>query len=99
MAWAWLRRMIDAGEVFAEIDEAAGMVRFLDDPERYDAASVVARIDAQIQASIAVGQRVKDLNQRVWSALAPCIPHKAMQQACRGPTCAALRRCPATSST
>ena len=57
--------MIDEGEVFAQIDEAAGMVRFLDDPERYDAASVVTRIDAQIQASIAVGQRVKDLNKRV----------------------------------
>lgn len=57
--------MIDEGEVFAQIDDVAGMVRFLDDPERYDAASVVTRIDAQIQASIAISQRVKHLNKRV----------------------------------
>ena len=59
------RRMIDAGEVFARVDAGAGMVRFLEDPEGYDSARVVARIDAQIRASMAVAQRVKELNQRV----------------------------------
>jgi hypothetical protein len=95
--------MIDAGEVFAEIDEAAGMVRFLDDPERYDAASVVSRIDAQIQASIAVGQRVKYLNQRVQFPALPCrqLCEQVWRHMQRGPTCAVLQPCrwPATSST
>lgn len=60
-----LCRMIDGGQVFARIDEAAGMVRFLEDPERYDTAKVVQRIDAQIQQSIAISGRLTDINQRV----------------------------------
>ena len=59
------RRMIDAGEVFAWIDEAAGMVRFLEDPERFDTARVVQNIDAQIQRSIAIGACLQDVNDRV----------------------------------
>lgn len=58
-------RMIDGGQVFARIDEAAGMVRFLEDPERYDTAKVVQRIDGQIQQSIAISGRLMDINQRV----------------------------------
>ncbi len=58
-------RMIDGGQVFARIDEAAGMVRFLEDPELYDTANVVQRIDAQIQQSIAISGRLTDVNQRV----------------------------------
>ena len=57
--------MIDAGEVFARIDAGAGMVRFLEDPEGFDSARVVGRIDAQMRAAMAVGQRVKELNQQV----------------------------------
>ena len=60
-----LCRMIDAGQVFAEIDEAAGMVRFLEDPERYDTARVLQRIDEQMQQSIAVTSRLRQVNQRV----------------------------------
>ncbi|EIE27415.1 hypothetical protein COCSUDRAFT_39091 [Coccomyxa subellipsoidea C-169] len=58
-------RMIDGGQVFARIDEAAGMVRFLEDPERYDTARVVQRIDGQIQQSIAISGRLMDINQRI----------------------------------
>lgn len=62
-------RMIDAGQVFAQIDEAAGMVRFLEDPERYDTARVLQRIDEQMQQSIAVSTRLKQVNQRVRSLI------------------------------
>ncbi|CAL8463099.1 g2633 [Coccomyxa elongata] len=58
-------QMIDGGQVFARIDEAAGMVRFLEDPERYDTANVVQRIDAQIQQSIAISGRLTGINQRI----------------------------------
>jgi hypothetical protein len=57
--------MIDAGQVFAQIDEAAGMVRFLEDPERYDTGNMLQRIDEQMQLSIAVTSRLKHVNQKV----------------------------------
>ncbi len=66
-------RMIDGGQVFARIDEAAGMVRFLEDPERYDTARVVQRIDGQIQQSIAISGRLMDINQRVRLASLCCV--------------------------
>ena len=60
-------RMIDAGDIFAEIDGAAGMVRFKDNPERYNTAELVHRVDAQIQKSIALAGRMQALNNAVRS--------------------------------
>ena len=55
------RRMIDAGEVFAEIDSAAGTVRFLEDPQRFRGAATLAALDAQIA-------KARDLAARVAAA-------------------------------
>ena len=60
-----LRRMVDAGEVYAQIDEAASTVRFLQDPERYDSASVVQRLESQMKRAMALGDRIRDVNSKV----------------------------------
>ena len=58
-------RMVDAGEVYAQIDEAASTVRFLQDPERYNSASVVQRLDSQLQRAMALGDRIRAVNNKV----------------------------------
>lgn len=62
-------RMVDAGEVYAQIDEAASTVRFLQDPGRYDSASVVQRLDSQMKRAMALGERIRVINNKVNPAL------------------------------
>ena len=57
--------MVDAGEVYAQIDEAASTVRFLQDPEHYDSASVVQRLDSQMKRAMALGERIRAINNKV----------------------------------
>ena len=62
----WVRaRMVDAGDIFAQIDAAPGMVRFLEDPEAYDSAAAVARIDNAVQRSMALSQRLQAAHRAV----------------------------------
>lgn len=51
-------RMIDAGEVVAEIDGGKGMVRFLEDPQQFNSPATIARMDSQIAAAAALGERL-----------------------------------------
>jgi len=60
-----LCRMVDAGEIFAEIDASAGMVRFLEDPERYTSTSAVQHLNATIQASFALAEKLQSINTQV----------------------------------
>jgi hypothetical protein len=50
--------MIDAGEVVAEIDGGKGMVRFLEDPQQFNSPATIARMDSQIAAAAALGERL-----------------------------------------
>ena len=63
-------RMVDAGDIFAQIDAAPGMVRFLEDPEAYDSAAAVARIDNAVQRSMALSQRLQAAHCAVRPGLA-----------------------------
>ncbi len=57
--------MVDAGEIFAEIDASAGMVRFLEDPEQYTSTSAVQHLNATIQASFALAEKLQSINAQV----------------------------------
>ena len=57
--------MVDAGDIFAQVDAAPGMVRFLEDPEAYDSAAAVARIDNAVQRSMALSQRLQAAHRAV----------------------------------
>ena len=50
--------MIDASEIFACIDSEKSMVRFLGDPEQYASPAMVQRLDAAIQQSTALAERI-----------------------------------------
>lgn len=57
--------MVDAGEIFAEIDASAGMVRFLEDPEQFTSPAAVDRLNTTIQACSVVAQKLQALNTQV----------------------------------
>ena len=61
--------MVNAGDIFAEIDAAAGMVRFLEDPEQYTSSGALQRLNTTIQASFSLAQRLQEVNTQVscWS--------------------------------
>jgi len=74
--------MVDAGDIFAQIDAGVGMVRFLEDPETYDSAAAVARIDDAVQRSMALSQRLQAAHRAVRARA--CQPLRATQRSCRG---------------
>ena len=57
--------MIDSGDIYAEIDDARGMVRFQEDPEEYNSPELMARLDAQIQQSMRLAEQLQDTNHVV----------------------------------
>lgn len=57
--------MVDAGDIFAEIDAAAGMVRFLEDPEQYTSSGALQRLNTTIQASLSLAQRLQEVSTQV----------------------------------
>lgn len=58
-------RMVDAGEIFAEIDASAGMVRFLEDPEQYTSSGALQHLNTTIQASFSLAQQLQAVNTQV----------------------------------
>ena len=58
-------RMVDAGEIFAEIDASAGMVRFLEDPEQYTSSGALQHLNTTIQASFSLAQQLQAVNSKV----------------------------------
>ena len=57
--------MIEAGQIHASIDDSAGMVTFLEDPEQYHGAEVVDRLSKQITLSNDLSTRVQAANCQV----------------------------------
>ena len=58
-------RMVDAGEIFAEIDASAGMVRFLEDPEQYTSSGALQHLNTTVQASFSLAQQLQAVNTQV----------------------------------
>eukprot|EP00891_Asterochloris_glomerata_P000013 jgi/Astpho2/13/e_gw1.00001.28.1_t len=58
-------RMIDAGEIHAQIDEAAGMVRFLEDVEQRSDVQVQKRLEQCLHQSMQLDQRLQVVNREV----------------------------------
>lgn len=57
--------MVDAGEIFAEIDASAGMVRFLENPEQFTSPHAVDQLNSTIQACSALAQKLQTINSQV----------------------------------
>lgn len=57
--------MIDSQDIFAEIDDVHGMVRFLEDPEEYNTPAAAASMDAAIDRAMQLAAKVQALNHTV----------------------------------
>jgi len=57
--------MIDSGEIFAQIDDEQGMVRFEEDADAADSPHLMAKLDQQISLSIKLAEKVQALNFKV----------------------------------
>ncbi|KAK9823017.1 hypothetical protein WJX81_007287 [Elliptochloris bilobata] len=79
----YLLRMVDAGDIFAQIDAGPDMVRFLEDPEAYDSAAAVARIDDAVQRSMALSQRLQAAHRAVAADRAYLTKHMARERHAR----------------
>lgn len=60
VAEAYLMQMINEGMIFASIDQAAGMVSFVDDSEEYDSAQMVRQIDGKIREVVDLSNKLQD---------------------------------------
>ena len=65
--------MIDAGEIFACIDAEKSVVRFLEDPEQFASPAMVERLDAAIQQSTALAERISAVAHAVRPAHLFCL--------------------------
>ena len=64
--------MIESGDIFAEIDDAKGMVHFQEDPLTSDDPDLMASLDNQITQSIKLAEKVQSLDHEVkhcWNML------------------------------
>ena len=82
---AFICRMIESGDIFAEIDDQQGMVRFLEDAHSSDSPALMAELDSQIAQSIKLAERVRQLNYEVCpparNAMTPAFfSHDSMRQ-------------------
>ena len=57
--------MIESGEIFAEINQRDGMVRFLEDPEQFNSAAVAVRIDGHVRCSMQLAQKMQAVHDNV----------------------------------
>lgn len=57
--------MVEAGDISAQIDDAKGMVHFLEDPLATEDPELMASIDKQITQSIKLAEKVHSLDYEV----------------------------------
>ncbi|KAL7135906.1 hypothetical protein ABFS83_11G129700 [Erythranthe nasuta] len=56
-------QMIQAGEIYATINQKDGMVRFLEDPEQYKTCEMIERIDFSIQRIMMLSKKLTGMNE------------------------------------
>lgn len=64
-AEAHVLEMIRQKNIFAKIDQKDGILSFLDDPEEYDSAEMVAQMNARIQNVIGLSAKLTELNRTI----------------------------------
>lgn len=58
-------RMIESGEVFAQISHSTGMVSFQEAPERYDTNRTVAQLDSNIHKLMSLGAKLRRADEAI----------------------------------
>lgn len=57
--------MIASGDIFAQIDDSQGMVRFLEEPYSSESPDMLSTLDEQIARSMRLADKVQNLNFEV----------------------------------
>nr|GMD01229.1 COP9 signalosome complex subunit 3 [Ipomoea batatas] len=58
-------QMIEDGEIYANINQKDGMVRFLEDPEQYKTCEMIEHIDSSIQRIMMLSKKLTDMDERM----------------------------------
>ncbi|XP_019161663.1 PREDICTED: COP9 signalosome complex subunit 3-like [Ipomoea nil] len=58
-------QMIEDGEIYANINQKDGMVRFLEDPEQYKTCEMIEHIDSSIQRIMMLSKKLNDMDERM----------------------------------
>lgn len=72
----YIRDMIEDDEVHASLDQAEGMVSFVENPEHYDSLPMVNHMETQLQQCVALQMKLATLDKQL--ALDPRYMHKQM---------------------
>ncbi|KAK3588974.1 hypothetical protein CHS0354_043143 [Potamilus streckersoni] len=61
----YVLNMIEDGEIFATINQRDGMVRFHDNPEKYNSARMLIRLDQEMQRCMQLDAKLKEMDREV----------------------------------
>ncbi|KAL8594125.1 COP9 signalosome complex subunit 3 [Nucella lapillus] len=61
----YVLHMIEDGEIFATINQKDGMVRFHDNPEKYNSAAMLLELDKEMQKCIKMDEKLKEMDREI----------------------------------
>lgn len=79
----YLLNMIEAGEIYAVINQKDGMVSFSDDPEKYNSSKTLGRLDNDVQKVFQLTKRVRTMDETIATSIS-YIQRTLMERGGRG---------------
>ncbi|KAK7112546.1 hypothetical protein V1264_011990 [Littorina saxatilis] len=61
----YVLHMIEDGEIYATINQKDGMVRFHDNPEKYNSAAMLLELDKEMQKCIRMDEKIKEMDREI----------------------------------
>jgi COP9 signalosome complex subunit 3 len=61
----YVLHMIEDGEIFATINQKDGMVSFHDNPEKYNNADMLRRLDEEMKKCIALDEKLREMDEEI----------------------------------
>lgn len=61
----YVLHMIEDGEIYATINQKDGMVRFHDNPEKYNSAAMLLIVDQEMQKSIQLDEKLREMDREI----------------------------------
>ncbi|XP_025083044.1 COP9 signalosome complex subunit 3-like [Pomacea canaliculata] len=61
----YVLHMINDGEIFATINQKDGMVRFHDNPEKYNSSSMLLDLDREMQKCIKMDEKLREMDREI----------------------------------
>ncbi|GFO38065.1 cop9 signalosome complex subunit 3 [Plakobranchus ocellatus] len=61
----YVLHMIEDGEIFATINQKDGMVRFHDNPEKYNSSNMLLEVDKEMQLCIQLDSKLREMDREI----------------------------------